>query len=477
MEISSTSILLIALSIIFFLLTIYLFIQLILKKRKGKTFKEELSNLSISIKEKKDTLININKKLEISNKELYHLLELEKNETILKENVKNSSNKFEDLIKEIELLEISKSKISESLKSIKDDVSIFQPVLDLINIGFIDEPDYFFETSERFKAEIRIIREQQKLLIKDRKAINIPSTIALTSNSAYLNKILSAQSKLMLKAFNIECDNLMLKVRTSNYAKILERIDKLATDLEKLSISLKCGFSKEYIKLKFRECELQYQFKLKDEHEKEEQAMIKEQLREEQKAIREFERALEKAQKEEQMYKDALSAARKELEISNEIDKEKLSERIALLEKKLQEAEENEKRAKSMAEQTKRGHVYIISNIGSFGEDIYKIGLTRRLEPLDRIRELGGASVPFSFDVHAMIYSEDAPALETKLHREFTRNRVNQVKLRKEFFRVSLLDIKEKATEITGNDIDFRVTAIAEDYYESLKIQKHISGS
>ena len=128
-----------------------------------------------------------------------------------------------------------------------------------------------------------------------------------------------------------------------------------------------------------------------------------------------------------------------------------------------------------MAEQTKRGHVYIISNIGSFGEDVYKIGLTRRLEPLDRVKELGGASVPFSFDVHAMIYSEDAPALETKLHREFSHFRVNQVKLRKEFFRVNLLDIKEKATEITGNELDFKVTALAEDYYESLKLQSQFS--
>ncbi|MDP8313609.1 MAG: DUF4041 domain-containing protein [Candidatus Celaenobacter antarcticus] len=475
MELTTSTIIFIALSIVFFIFIIYLFIQLKLKKRDGKTLNQELSNLSNNIKEKSTTLSEITYKLENLNKELHHLIDLEKNEKTLKENVEDSMKKLETLSKEIELLETSKSELSDNLISIKDDVSIFQPVLDLINVGFVDEPEYLFETSERFKEEIKIIRENQKALIIDKNAINIPETIALTSNNTYTNRILSAQSQLMLKAFNVECDNLMAKVRTSNYAKILERIDKLAATIEKLSISLKCGFKKEYVELKFKECELQYQYKLKDAREKEEQAIIKEQMREEQKAIREFERALAKAQKEEKMYKDALEEARKELEISSEKDREKLNEKIALLEKKLQEAEENEKRAKSMAEQTKRGHVYIISNIGSFGEDIYKIGLTRRLEPLERVKELGGASVPFSFDVHAMIYSEDAPALETKLHREFSRFRINQVKLRKEFFRVNLLDIKEKATEITGNELDFKVTALAEDYYESLKLQSQYS--
>ncbi|MFH1992478.1 MAG: GIY-YIG nuclease family protein, partial [Pseudomonadota bacterium] len=116
-------------------------------------------------------------------------------------------------------------------------------------------------------------------------------------------------------------------------------------------------------------------------------------------------------------------------------------------------------------------HVYIISNIGSFGNDVYKIGLTRRLVPLDRVKELGDASVPFSFDVHAIIFSEDAPALETKLQQEFTHFRVNQVNHRKEFFNVTLDDIKEKAAEIVGKDLDFKMTALAEDYYESLKLR------
>jgi hypothetical protein len=113
-----------------------------------------------------------------------------------------------------------------------------------------------------------------------------------------------------------------------------------------------------------------------------------------------------------------------------------------------------------MAQQTRKGHVYIISNIGSFGKKIYKIGLTRRLDPFDRVKELGDASVPFLFDVHAMIYVEDAPALESALHRKFTTHRVNAVNMRKEFFNIDLLSIKKAVEEIAGFEAEFKMTSI-----------------
>ena len=124
-----------------------------------------------------------------------------------------------------------------------------------------------------------------------------------------------------------------------------------------------------------------------------------------------------------------------------------------------------------MAEQTRRGHVYVISNIGSFGEEVYKIGLTRRLDPLDRIRELGDASVPFLFDVHAIIFSEDAPALEAALHQRFHHARVNAVNRRKEFFNVSLDEIRSAAMELAGDEIDFRTTVAADEYYETRRLK------
>jgi hypothetical protein len=122
-----------------------------------------------------------------------------------------------------------------------------------------------------------------------------------------------------------------------------------------------------------------------------------------------------------------------------------------------------------MAQQTKSGYVYIISNIGSFGDGVFKIGMTRRLEPLDRVRELGDASVPFTFDVHALIYSEDAPALEAELHRHFNEHRLNLVNNRKEFFRVDLAELKGKLEELKP-DVDFLTDAEAQDYHQSLLI-------
>lgn len=123
-----------------------------------------------------------------------------------------------------------------------------------------------------------------------------------------------------------------------------------------------------------------------------------------------------------------------------------------------------------MAQQTKKGHVYVISNLGSFGENVYKIGLTRRLDPAERVRELGDASVPFSFDIHAMIASDDAPALENQLHKEFAHRRVNAVNLRKEFFRVSLDDIRKKVEAVTGKESDFVMTILAEEYYQTQRM-------
>jgi hypothetical protein len=138
---------------------------------------------------------------------------------------------------------------------------------------------------------------------------------------------------------------------------------------------------------------------------------------------------------------------------------DKLAAKIAALEAQLAEAEENRRRATSMAQLNRAGHVYVISNVGSFGDDVYKIGMTRRLEPQDRVDELGDASVPFRFDVHAMIYSQDAPALEAAIHRYFHERRVNKVNGRKEFFKATLDEIHQIVAHLHGH---FRITKIAE---------------
>lgn len=170
------------------------------------------------------------------------------------------------------------------------------------------------------------------------------------------------------------------------------------------------------------------------------------------------------------MLQEALEKARMEVESASDEQRAQFEQKLKELEEKLLEAEAKNQRAISMAQQTKRGHVYVISNIGSFGEDVYKIGMTRRLEPLDRVRELGDASVPFSFDVHAMIYSDDAPQLEYDLHREFSDLQINKVNPRKEFFRVKLSDIREM---LESKEVSTHWTMMAEatEYRETLAIE------
>jgi len=357
------------------------------------------------------------------------------------------------------------------LQQLKSELDLYSRIEKFVDYGLFEEPEYLYETSERFAIEIQRVREQQKKLISQNIAIELPDDdISVDGSSKNGKAILDGQSKLMLKAFNIECDYLIGKLNISNFDRTMEQIEKSAEKLEKLSMTLLCGFNIEYVNLKFEECKLQYQFKLKKNAELEEQKAIKEQMREEEKARREFEKAIRDAEKEERMYADLLEKAKAQIETAAEDDRAILAAKIEMLQQQLLEAQEKETRAKSMAEQTKRGHVYVISNIGSFGDDVYKIGLTRRLEPMDRIKELGDASVPFQFDVHAMIYSEDAPAMEATLHREFDKYRVNAVNRRKEFFSVSLSEIKITVEKLHGQEKDFKMTALAEEYYETLRL-------
>lgn len=383
----------------------------------------------------------------------------------------NLQNQVDALNASQNSLQSETQEIEDYLQSLKSELDLYTRIKEFVGYGIYEEPEYFYETSERYQIEIRKIREAQRNLIKSGSFIDLPSNIEIDGCSKTGNSVLSGQAKIILRAFNIECDFLLGKLNVSNFDRTLAQIQKVAEDLEKYTATLAIGFTIDYIQLKFEECRLLYEYKLKKAAEDEEQKAIKEQIREEQNALREYERAIASAEKEELKYKTLLERANEKMQNAHENEKEKLYAQIQILENQLQEAQEKELRAKSMAEQTRKGHVYIISNIGSFGEEIYKIGLTRRLDPLDRVRELSDASVPFMFDVHAVIYSDDAPAMEYALHKHFNKFRVNAVNKRKEFFRVSLEEIKQAVVEISGSEASFTMTATAEEYYETLRLQ------
>ena len=278
----------------------------------------------------------------------------------------------------------------------------------------------------------------------------------------------------VLDAFNGKVDSSLSRVRHDNAGTLEQEIrDSFAVVNHNGKAFRDARITEEYLSARLEELKwgaVAQQLKLE---EREEQRRIKEQIREEEKARKEYERAMRDAAKEEDLLRKAMEKAQQQVEQATSEQKAKYEQQLQELSQRLKEAEERNQRAMSMAQQTKRGHVYIISNIGSFGENIYKIGLTRRLEPLDRVRELGDSSVPFEFDVHALIFSDDAPALENRLHKHFLLMQMNKLNYRKEFFKVDLQHIREEVEKMELK-VKWTMTAVAREYRETLAIEKAI---
>ncbi len=353
-------------------------------------------------------------------------------------------------------------------KKLKNDISIFENNLELSEFG-VYEPIYDFEKSDDYRIEQNKIIELQKAMIKDGTAAicrtNWTVDGSLSKGKASTNRFI----KLILRAFNGEADSLIAKVKWNNVNQIKERLNKSFETLNKLGESQTVEITQKYFKLKMQELILEYEYRAKKQQEKEELRALQEELREEEKAKKEFEKAQREAEKEEAYYLKVLEKVKKDFADKNG-NPEELQNKISELEKELEEAQLKKERALSMAQQTKRGHVYVISNIGSFGENVFKIGMTRRLEPMDRIKELGDASVPFRFDVHALIYSDEARTLEYELHKAFSEKALNLFNFRKEFFNVTLEEIERKIKEL-GFSAEFTSEPEAMEYKETLAIK------
>lgn len=357
------------------------------------------------------------------------------------------------------------SEIEQKIASLRQELEPLE--LDSVAQEFgLYEPKYDLGSSARYKAELDKIRARQKDMVKSKAAYVTPVKWIIEGSEVKGRKMLGEITQLQLRAFNGESEALIQKVRFDNVLAIQNRLLKLFEQINKLDGETGCHIASAYLDLKVKELHLLHEYREKKEAERVEQQEIREQMREEAKAQKELERAQAQAAAEERQYNIALEAARRELEKVTGVERARLQAEIERLNIELREAHERNQRAISMAQQTRAGHVYVISNMGSFGEDVYKIGMTRRLEPMERVKELSSASVPFEFDVHAVIYSSDAPKLEAELHRAFDKYRVNKVNTRKEFFKVPLSEVERVVKENHG-EIDFTLTAEAHDYRQS----------
>jgi hypothetical protein len=342
------------------------------------------------------------------------------------------------------------------------EVAIFDERLAFAEMG-VYEPHFDFTDSERYKGAILVVRDKQKQMISGGKAAFSSTQWTVEGSAARGKAMMDRNVRLTLRAFNNECDAAIANTRWNNVNAMEKRIERARDQINKLNESNTTLISAMYFDLKMQELRLTHEYREKLKAEREERTEIARQAREEQKLVRD----LEEAQENEERQAELLAKARAEAANAGAIKLAAFTEQIKLLERQLSEAQAKRERAQALAERTRSGYVYIISNVGSFGEDIIKIGLTRRADPMDRVRELSDASVPFKFDIHAIIYSDDAPKLERALHTEFDEARVNSRNIRKEFFRASLNEVEEALKRLSP-DAAFIRDIEAQEYRETI---------
>jgi len=382
---------------------------------------------------------------------------------------------MDELVEKISDLEEQHGKIQSDIKAVRELTAVYNEQAMLIEFGLYT-PHYDFMTSDHYKSELEKIRVQQKEMIKNGTAVSGSKGWTVNGSQAKGSKMVKDMQKLLLRAFNGECDGIVNKVKYNNFDASLKRITTSSDAVSKLGTMMSIAINRPYYNLKIDELRLAFEYQQKKQQEREEQKELRAQMREEEKLRRELEREREKIQKEQSHYQNALKKINLQLESASDEARDDLLARKSEIEAKIEDAEKAIKEVDYREANQKAGYVYIVSNIGSFGEDVYKIGMTRRLDPQDRIDELGSASVPFNFDIHAMIFSEDAPKLEAALHRAFEAKKLNWVNTRREFFNVTLDEIKDVINKNYDKIAEFIELADAEQYRVSQKM-KNIDGS
>lgn len=336
------------------------------------------------------------------------------------------------------------------------------------------EPHFSFTNSEKYKSALKNIRDTEKQVVKDGAAVLGAQDWTVNGSTAQGKKLVKDTQKLLLRAFNAECDDVIEHVKYHNVDASEKRIEKSAEAISKLGKVMNISISQRYYSLKLQELYLAFEYQQKKEEEKEAQREVRARIREEKKLAEEIESERKKLEKEQNHYQNELSRLSAQIEKAEGDHKQDLVDRYNELSDHLDEINEEFKAVDYREANQKAGYVYVISNIGSFGEEVYKIGMTRRLDPQDRIDELGSASVPFTFDVHAMIFSDNAPALEAALHSAFADKKVNLINSRKEFFKVSLDEIKKVVYENFDGTVEFTELPAAEQYRETLKMREQM---
>ncbi len=382
--------------------------------------------------------------------------------------------------KNISQLSSQRQDIEKSLYEIKAQIDegkrnlvILEDELLLQSFGFY-KTKYALNNSEAYKFKLEEIRGKQAAMVKNDKAATCSTNWTLSGSAKEGERMVADYLKLILRSFNNECDASIINVKFNNVESIEKKITKAYETLNRLGKRMQIEISSEYYRLKVQELFLCYEYQVKKQEEKEEQKRLREQMREEAKVMKEIEEARLRIEKEEKHFCQAVIKLNAQIaQAKTEEEKLILLDKRAELEGKLAAIEKDKINILNREQNTRAGYVYIISNIGAFGSNVYKIGVTRRLDPSERVDELGDASVPFDFDIHALIFSDDAPKLETSLHRAFENRRLNLINNRREFFQVSLDEIEEEVKKNHNKTVEFNRLADAIEYRESMVLREN----
>lgn len=385
------------------------------------------------------------------------------------ENAVALNEKIAELEIKKEKLEKENARLVSSVEKLKNEAIFFEDSITFQDFGLYT-PRYNFITAEEYKLKLDKIRAEQKEMIKTDTAIAGAKNWTVDGSKSKGNKMIKDMKKLFLRAFNSDCEDVITKVKYNNYEMSLKKIHQSAESIEKLGKMMSLYITSKYINLKIDELHLAFEYQQKKQEEKEAQKAARAELREAAKLQKEIEEQRKKIEKEQTHYQTAYEKLLKQLEVSPDNydllhKKQELEIRLNDIDKAIKDIDYREANQKA-------GYVYIISNIGAFGENVYKIGMTRRLDPQDRVDELGDASVPFNFDVHAMIFSDNAPALEAALHKAFEDRKLNMVNTRREFFNVTLDEIKDVVKKNFDKTVEFIDVPDAEQYRISQKMKQ-----
>jgi len=373
--------------------------------------------------------------------------------------IKAELNQAKKTIEEIGDLDNYRNKAEADCRALDSDIKALELIY---TVGVVKVDEYEGLKSDEVKNRLTMLRAQQDELVRSENALIVTNTTAKKFD-------LNNQKRQILRCFNAECKSIIEAVTVRNVDSTRAKIQRSYEAINKIFLVDGVQISSDYLALKYDELSMVYAYMLKEDEEREQRRAIREQMVEEEKVRREIEQAKKRIEKEELQFSreiDKLTAYMQKA--PNDVERQLYLDKISELEVKLKAVEADKENVLQREQNTRAGFVYIISNIGSFGEHIFKIGMTRRLEPMERIAELSSASVPFPFDVHAMIFSDDAPGLETILHKYFNEKRVNKVNLRKEFFKVDLDEIKQVVLKNHNATVKFIDIPEATEYRATL---------